>query len=206
MSLLGALLPFVTTKRGRRAVQGCELCGAVLEPDHPHLADVEKRSLACACRACGLLFTGAGSRWRKVPDRHLADPAFRLLDEEWDALGIPVSVAFFFKSTAAAGWTAVYPSPAGPVESLLRLEAWSAITARTTLAAAIEPDVEALLVNGGRDRAYECILVPIHACYALVGHVRGRWRGLDGGDEARAAIAEYLATLRKRCDAIESAS
>jgi hypothetical protein len=208
MSLLGALGPFVARDGSRRTGRGCELCGALLDPDHPHLADVERHALACACRSCALLFTttrsGVGSRWRTVPDRHLRDRSFSLTGEEWEALGIPVSMAFFFTSASAAPpsrWSAVYPSPGGPVESLLRLDAWEPIASRTNLATAIEPEVEALLLAASDDEelTYECMLVPIHACYALVGQVRRRWRGLDGGEEARRAIAEHLATLRARC-------
>jgi hypothetical protein len=216
MSLLDALAPYVARKGGRPGSRGCELCGAPLESEHPHLADLDRRALACACRPCALLFARAPSaagdqgatraRWRTVPDRHLADPHFALEDREWDALGIPVSMAFFLKSSTAGTWTAVYPSPAGPVESLLRLDAWAAIAGRTPLADTVEPDVEALLVttaaNYDREHTHACMLIPIHACYALVGHVRRRWRGLDGGDEARAAIAERLRALRDRCELV----
>src|SRR5205085_5264261 len=76
--LFGALEPFVArAPRGAR----CELCSGPLDVDHPHLADVEKRALACACRACAILFTGAGAangRWRTVPNRYRMDPAFSL--------------------------------------------------------------------------------------------------------------------------------
>jgi hypothetical protein len=201
MTALRALQPFVA-RRSRHGGQRCELCSAVLTADHPHLADVEWRALVCACRACALLFGGTGAakgKLRAVPDRYRRDPSFALTDAQWDALGIPVSMAFFFKSSTAKGWTAVYPSPAGPVESLLRLEAWEPIASGTSLVDGIEPDVEALLVTSSGDR-YECMLVPIHECYALVGHVRRRWRGLDGGDEARAAVAEHLGALRARCE------
>jgi hypothetical protein len=209
MTLLRALEPFVARQR-RGGGQRCELCSALVENEHPHLADVERRVLVCACRACALLFTGPGAaagRFRTVPDRYRLDPSFALDDAQWDALGIPVAMAFFFKSSSARAWTAVYPSPAGPVESLLRLEAWEAIASGTTLVEGIEPDVEALLVTAksGGDGGYECMLVPIHACYALVGEVRRRWRGLDGGEEARSAVAAHLGALRARCVRAEGA-
>jgi hypothetical protein len=150
----------------------------------------------------------AAGRWRTVPDRHLSDPAFTLADLEWETLAIPVAMAFFFRSSAVSGdaasgsthgWTAVYPSPAGPVESLLRLDTWDRIASRTPLSGFLEPDVEALLVTPNEEGGRDCMLVPIHACYALVGRVRRQWRGLDGGEEARRAIAEHLGALRARC-------
>jgi hypothetical protein len=210
MNLLRALEPFVASRAAGRAGERCDLCSAPVGPDHPHLADIERRSLACACRACALLFMAAGSsasgRWRTVPERHLFDPSFDFSDAQWDALGIPVSMAFFFKSTSTGSWTAVYPSPAGPVESLLDLHACEALASQTALVETIEADVEALLVATDGGGSYTCMLVPIHACYALVGRVRRKWRGLDGGDEAHAAIDDYLANLMTRCDAVAGRS
>ena len=156
MSFLEALRPFVAPRSAHGPARRCEICTAPLEADHPHLADVEDRTLACACRRCALLFAQAGvasARWRTVPDRHLFEPRLALTEVEWEALGIPVSMAFFFKSSATGRWSAVYPSPAGPVESLLRLEAWQPIASRTALATAMEWDVEALLDHSrGRPR------------------------------------------------------
>jgi len=209
MSFLDSLRPFVAPRSAHGPTRRCEVCTAPLDADHSHLADVEDRTLACACRRCALLFAHAGvakTRWRTVPDRHLHDPSLALTDEEWEALGIPVSMAFFFRSSATGRWSAVYPSPAGPVESQLRLESWGPVTSRTALAAAMEWDVEALLITPGGDGGYECMLVPIHACYALVGHVRRLWRGLDGGEEARRAIAEHVDALRARCGAVNGES
>ena len=42
---------------------------------------------------------------------------------------------------------AYYPSPMGPTESLLELDAWAALEAANPVLATLEPDVEALLVN-----------------------------------------------------------
>jgi Family of unknown function (DUF5947) len=182
MSFLEALRPFVAPRSAHGPARRCEICTAPLEADHPHLADVEDRTLACACRRCALLFAQAGvasARWRTVPDRHLFEPRLVLTEVEWEA---------------------------GPVESLLRLEAWQPIASRTALATAMEWDVEALLITPAADRAYDCMLVPIHACYALVGHVRRLWRGLDGGEDARLAIAEHVEALRSRCTALDGAS
>ena len=33
-------------------------------------------------------------------------------------------------------------------------------------------------------RGHPCLLVPIDACYRLVGLVKLHWRGFDGGSEA----------------------
>ena len=78
---------------------------------------------------------------------------------------------------------AIYPSPAGPTESLLSLEAWNDLAERNPVLAELEPDVEALLVNRTQG-AREYYRVSIDRCYALVGLIRKRWRGLSGSAEA----------------------
>ena len=47
-------------------------------------------------------------------------------------------------------------------------------------------------------RVNEVFLIPIDECYALVGELRVRWQGFDGGAEAHAALAAFLAGLRRR--------
>ena len=76
----------------------------------------------------------------------------------------------------------IYPSPAGPTESLLSLDAWSQLAETNQVLAELEPDVEALLVNR-TNGAREYYRVSIDRCYALVGLIRTRWRGLSGGTE-----------------------
>ena len=68
------------------------------------------------------------------------------------------------------------------------------------LGAELVADVEALLVRrsgpGGDGSGSECLLVPIDACYRLVGLVRLHWRGFDGGVEAWREIDAFFAGLR----------
>ena len=45
-------------------------------------------------------------------------------DAQWESLRVPVDMAFFFYNTPAEKVVAYYPSPMGPTESLLKLEAW----------------------------------------------------------------------------------
>ena len=80
---------------------------------------------------------------------------------------------------AAEKIIAVYPSPAGPIESLLDLDSWQAIAADYPLLDDLQPEVEALLVNRlhGEHLYY---LVPIDECYRLNGLIRLYWRGPVG--------------------------
>ncbi len=163
--------------------------------------------MICACGPCGFLFNNPGAGgggYRRVPDRYLSDPDFRLSDAQWDALQIPVGMAFFLHNSAQGRVIACYPSPAGATESELELPDWSAGVGGSRLAAELEPDVEALLVRkqkAGRGideagRADGCMLVPIDACYRLVGLVRLHWRGFDGGADAWREIDGFFDALR----------
>jgi hypothetical protein len=41
-------------------------------------------------------------------------------------------------------------------------------------------------------------ILPIDACYALVGLVKSRWEGISGGGAIEQAVPEFLAALRER--------
>jgi hypothetical protein len=179
----------------------CELCGAPLAGEHRHLVDVAERRLRCSCVACALLFQQPGQRFRTAPDRWLHDPDRPLDARAWAALQIPVRLAFFLRASAADGgtrWAAFYPGPAGATESLLPLDAWAEVAAALPLAEAVEPDVEALVVHGDGHGRFDCYLVPIAACYELVGRVKRGWRGFDGGEAARQEIDDFFARARAR--------
>ena len=97
---------------------------------------------------------------------------------------------------------ACYPSPAGATESELDLTHWSEGVGGGRLAALLEPDVEALLVRRGTGHdaasATRCVLVPVDACYRLVGLVRRHWRGFDGGSEAWTHIDAFFDAVESR--------
>jgi hypothetical protein len=172
------------------------MCGVPLDARHGHVVEIAKRSLVCACRACYLLFTrdgAAGGRYRAVPERYLRDPDHPLTRADWDDLQIPVATAFFFANSELGRVVACYPSPAGATECLLDLDAWDRLAGTHPLLGAAAPDVEAVYVTN-----LEAFLIPIDACYALVGEVRLRWSGLDGGQEVRECMAAFLADLRAR--------
>lgn len=172
------------------------MCATPVGPEHGHVVDLENRSLLCACRACYLLFTrDSAGRFRSVPDRVLYDADRPLTTAEWERLGIPVSQAFFLRG--ADGVTAFYPSPAGATECQLDLAVWADLEREHPLLGEAATDVEAILVRSA-DQAVECFLVPIDACYELVGTVRMYWKGFDGGTEARERIEAIFGRLRDR--------
>jgi hypothetical protein len=188
------------------ALERCELCGDPIPPEHRHLIDLQSRELMCTCQACRILFdSGAagGGHFKLVPERRLRFPDFRMDDVTWEELRIPVDMAFFFRHSGEGRVVAYYPSPAGPTESLLELGAWAEIEAANPGLAVMEEDVEALLVNRSRG-ARQYFLVPIEDCYALVGLIRTRWRGLTGGSEVWEEIERFFESLAGRAQDVET--
>jgi len=113
-----------------------------------------------------------------------------------------VRMAFFFRNSTLDREVAFYPSPAGATESLLALGAWEDLMSENPRLRELEADVEALLVYGGRDGGgFRCFVVPINACYELVGRVRQKWKGLSGGEEAWQAIDSFFTNLASKCEA-----
>ncbi|MEP6956796.1 MAG: DUF5947 family protein [Chthoniobacterales bacterium] len=194
-SSFAALRRFAKTPQ-QPVLERCELCNLVLPPTHRHLLDMQSRQVACSCDPCALLFqNAAGAKFKIIPRDAHALPDFQMTDPEWESLALPIDLAFFFYNTPQGKMTAMYPSPAGPTESLLTLTAWETLVSRNPALAKMETDVEALLVNrAGASREY--FLAPIDKCYELVGTIRVHWRGLSGGDEVWRAIADYFARLR----------
>jgi hypothetical protein len=190
---------------GTDEIEKCELCSAVVPAEHGHLADLETSSLMCACRACYLLFTRSEAirgRYRAIPDRYLTDPEHPISTVDWEALEIPVGLAFFLNDSRTGHVTGFYPSPAGATECRLDLQAWNELATAHPLLAAAEPDVEAILISRPDPRAesatVDSFIVPIDACYELAGRMRLYWRGFDGGSEARASIADFLDRVQTR--------
>ena len=191
------------------AAEPCELCGRGLDGEHPHVLELPARRLLCVCDACAVLFPGGQAKYTRVPRtiRRLTD--FRLTEAQWDSLLIPIEMAFFYRDSAGGRVVAVYPSPAGPTESLLPLDHWNEIADANPALAAMTSDVEALVVNrlgaGTRQPAFldhrpEYFIVPIDHCFRLVGLVRLHWKGLSGGTEVWNAFAAFFADLQSRAE------
>lgn len=185
--------------QGAATGEACELCGAAIDR-HSHVVDIEHRSLLCSCRPCALLFEpegAAGGRYRTVPDRTLSFRSFAMDEQLWDRLQIPVSMAFFFRNSQLDRTVAFYPSPGGATESEMPLQDWALVERANPAVKLLVPDVEALLVRR-RKSGFDCYLVPIDACYELVGHLRLEWRGFDGGQQVRRRIEDFFDHVHAR--------
>lgn len=208
---LGVLRQFRGARRlSSRAVEHCELCGAELLQEHPHLIELVSRQIVCSCDPCALLFDGREhSKFKRVSRRVLSLPDFAMTDEQWDSMIIPINLAFFFRSSLEGRMIAYYPSPAGPVESLLTLDAWQTIADANPVLQNLQPDIEALLVNridphrsGLSDRQHhpEYFIAPLDECYKLVGLIRAYWKGLSGGAEVWSQVESFFAELRAKSE------
>ena len=191
--------------RTPRPLERCELCTAALAREHPHLVEISLRQIVCACEACATLFDGMnGGKYKRVSRRAQILTNFQMTDTQWEDLLIPINMAFFFRSSIEDRMVTLYPSPAGAVESLLPLDAWSEITQHNMVLTTLQPDIEALLVNRvghahELSRA-EYYIIPIDECYRLVGLIRANWKGLSGGSEVWAEIGRFFSDLRSRAD------
>lgn len=188
------------------AGERCEMCSEPIADEHQHVVNVEGRQLMCVCRGCYLLFTDthAELRYRAVPDRYLAFEDFALDRRGWEALQIPVGLAFFFRNSVLGRTVAFYPGPAGATESELDLAAWNEIRAADPRVDLLTDDTEALLVRVPDDEtaAPDCHLLPIDACYEFVGRLRLLWRGFDGGQDVRSYLDEFFAAIAERAKAV----
>ena len=205
------VLARIRASRGAQPPAGerCEMCSEAIADEHQHVVNLEGRQLMCVCRGCYLLFTDteAELRFRAIPDRYLAFPDFALDRRAWEALQIPVGLAFFFHNSTLGRTVAFYPGPAGATESELDLQAWNDIRTADGRVDAIAADTEALLVRVPDDDAAspQAYLVPIDACYEFVGRLRMMWRGFDGGQDVRNYIDEFFEMLDARSRVVDRA-
>lgn len=172
----------------------CGLCRHPLAPRHEHLVDPGTRRMMCACQACAILFDHPAAQYKRVPRDIRFLPDYEINDADWDALRIPIGIVFFLRQSvdqAATRLVAYYPSPAGPVESLLSIEPWDELQN-------LRPDIEALLVNRA---ARECFVLPIDECYRLVGLMRMNWKGLSGGAEVWREVQLFFEEMKSRAHA-----
>ncbi|NMO52288.1 hypothetical protein HH310_13910 [Actinoplanes sp. TBRC 11911] len=179
-SPLSTLRRIARSRGGPPPPRQCDMCTETVGDEHSHLVDLETRKLMCACRPCYLLFTDdhAHLRYRAVPDRYAS--------VSLDDLEVPVGLAFLFYHSTQERMVLLYPGPAGATESELDIPLPSV--------PGLRPDVEAVLMRHG----FPSYIVPIDACYSLVGRLRTVWKGFDGGSEAHAAIDSFYSDIRKR--------
>ena len=193
---IAALQEFV--RKPRERIEVCELCAKPLAPVHPHLLELVKRRVTCACEACSVLFdANTRQHYRRIPRDVFRLDRFLMDDHEWESLLIPINLAFFVYNSSTKKTVAQYPSPGGSMESSLDLEYWDAIAGKNPVLKKFEPDVEALLVNR-ISAPPQYFRVPIDQCFHLVGLIRIHWHGLSGGEQVWKEIDSFFRELNAR--------
>ena len=183
-------------------VQHCEICNGAISPEHAHLVDVVGRRLLCACRACAATASRHDGSLRLPPRRAKVLAGFRMSAAEWDALQIPIDMAFIFHSTADARAIALY-SGAGGSDGIL-IEPGGVVgrhgdrQSRSWFHEAGCGSAAGQSYAGGRGVFY-----PAHRSLLCVGGgqirrqlTRRVVRPVRGGSEVWEAIGEFFARLR----------
>lgn len=192
---IASLRRFVRPRAAAGPVERCDLCSRQLGVAHRHLFDPRARRLLCACDACALLFPRTGeSYYLPVPRRVQRLPGFVISDPQWEAMGIPIGLAFFIPQPGNRRIAAIYPSAAGSTESELPADAWDELVGANPILKTLEADVETLLVNRTRG-CRDYYIAPVDRCYELTGIVRKHWRGLSGGSELWEAVERFFSCL-----------
>ncbi len=206
-SAFATLRKFVREEPGDGpAIERCELCSVRLPPVHRHLLEISNRQVTCACDGCALRFEDVlDGRFKLIPRDPRSFSDFKLEDEVWNGLAIPIDLAFFYRSSSVDRVVAMYPSPAGATESQLPLSAWDELEKQNPMLPQMKPDVEALLVNRvGQNRL--AFLAPMDTCFGLVGLIRLHWRGLSGGERVWEEIDQFFLRMEKSARLITPAS
>lgn len=190
----------VETGTGMRAVfalrrfvyppaERCELCRARLSSRHSHLLETRAGQVRCACAACNDRYGKAGEGFLPVASRKEKLSAFTLSDADWDQFQIPIDLAFLVRK--GDGLVALYPGPAGIIQSEACREAWAELSAQNPVLAELAPEVEALAINRVHGRR-DTWRLSIDHCFSLAGTLRKEWHGLSGGPKVWEAIEHYF--------------
>jgi len=186
---------------GARAGRGAvRVCGQLLPARHSHVVHIERRQPALRLPALLSPFLLGGSRGREgqsgAGKRFSISAKASFPRRSGTGCRSRSILAFFFFNSSLGRTVVFYPSPAGATESLLPLETWEELVREHPRLATLKPGMSKRFSpgNGLRRRINlpAAFIVPIDACYELVGIVRRTWKGFHGGEEAWQAIAAFL--------------
>jgi hypothetical protein len=178
------------------AQERCDFCGRLIPPEHRHFADLASRRFMCACEVCAVRQAEQGI-FKPLPNRYLRLPGFKMPAPLWREFAIPVDMAFFVFNSTLKRVVAFYPAPTGATESQLSLQVWEQLEQLNPTLRNLAPDLEALLINRTQEPA-EYYIMPVDACYRLVGLMRSSWQGIAGGPGAFDAISSFFRELKER--------
>ena len=187
--------------------ESCRFCNADIDAPHVYVINIVTHTLISVCPPCYLLFTLEGAaqgKYKAVPQRRIYLPDLALTQTQWEALQIPVGIAFFHRNTSQSCITSCYPGPEGATQSLVRLETWDALEEANPILEKLVPDVESLVIHHPQDhQRSEGGIVPIDVSDELMKYLKQQWRGLDGGEEAWKTIHTFVTDMRTRSETFD---
>jgi len=186
-----------TSKTTTEAEEHCDFCSKSIPPNHRHFADLNNMKFMCACEVCTVMQAEKGE-FHPLPQRYEFIDDLEMPETMWAQLKIPVNMAFIVYNSDREQPIAFYPSPAGSMESELRLDSWESLKNDNPALKNLAPDLEGFMINR-LDKPHEHFIVPIDCCYELIGLIRMHWQGMHGGDEMRNAVRDYFKHLKKQC-------
>ena len=145
--------------RPRRRASCMCACRAVLDPVRPRARPAAATTGSCPTGGCGSTASSSTT-------------------SRWEELRIPVDMAFFFHSSAGRARGGVLPEPDGRDRVAARARRVGRSWRRPTRCSASWSPTSRRCSSTARAARAQHWLVPIDECYALVGLIRTRWRGL----------------------------
>ena len=169
--------------------------------EHPHVVDLQSRSLMCTCRPCYLLFTDQDGRpalprrARPLPVPPRAPARAR---RDWDELQIPVGLAFLFRNSVQDRMVAFYPARPAPPSPSCRWRPGTGSSRPTRRSRPCGPTSRRCwCAAAAATDGFTCHVVPIDACYELVGRLRTTLARLRRRQEAREALDAFFASVAR---------
>jgi hypothetical protein len=175
----------------------CDLCGHELARGHRRLIDLATNLVLAACAGCehSVVPDGRKSlRYQVVSDRYVRLPRGVIKSGRWDALRIPVALAFLVHRSLHDEYVAYYPSPNGPLVEELTRDQWADMMGGEHLLESLQSDVEALLVDA-RGVTPAGYIVPITTYFDFDRRLGDDWRGYDGGLQAAGVVDAFVMSL-----------
>ena len=188
-------------RRGRAvAGSGASCATPALAAEHAHLRRAGRAGgwSAPARPAPSSSAARAAAKYRRVPRRvrYLAD--FRLTDAQWEGLHLPINLAFFLHSTPAGRVVALYPSPAGATESLVRAGGVGGAGRGESGPPRARAGRRGAAGEPRRRRRATTTASASTSATSWSGLIRTHWRGLSGGTEVWEEIGRFFAGLKER--------
>jgi len=135
-------------------------------------------------------------RFRAVPQRYVLLPNLVHVAHLWNALQIPIGPNIVSTNGATGLTTALfYEAPqTQPKEAALPLDVWRDVERAVPAVATMAHDVEGLLIRR-TDTLIDAAIVPIDACYQLLGRIRQKWCRGQGGNAVPGEIDAFIARV-----------